>query len=246
MSKNAKYLGIKGERNMAKTNRGLVAYAKAQVGGAYWYGTFGQKSSEALYKQKKKQYPQYYNASDFSKQYGRKVHDCIGLVKGYLWCDSAYDDTPKYNSKQDVSANGMLKKCKKKGDIDSIPEVEGVLVFFDGHVGIYIGKGLVIEAKGHAYGVVITALDSRPWTHWGYCPWIEYESEKVTTTKQYFKSCDPKHTSLVDALKSIGEYSGFSHRMRIASVNDVKNYVGTAKQNVKLLNLLKQGKLIKP
>ena len=26
----------------SKTNTGLVAYAKAQVGNPYWYGTFGQ------------------------------------------------------------------------------------------------------------------------------------------------------------------------------------------------------------
>ncbi len=231
---------------MAKTNIGLVEYAKAQLGLPYWYGTFGQKSTEALYKSKKKQYPKYYTANDFSKQYGKKVHDCVGLIKGYLWCDSAADTTPTYNSKQDVSANGMLKACKKKGKIKTIPEVAGVLVFFDGHVGVYIGDGYVVEAKGHAYGVVKTKLSSRPWTDWGYCPWIEYKAEKVATTKQFFKCCDSRINSIVDALESIGEYSGFSHRMRIASVNGIKNYIGTANQNIKLLDLLKQGKLIKP
>ena len=39
-----------------KTNTGLVAYAKAQLGKPYWYGTFGQTASEALYKDKSRQY----------------------------------------------------------------------------------------------------------------------------------------------------------------------------------------------
>ena len=38
---------------MAKTNTGLVAYAKAQLGLPYWYGTFGQIGTEALYNSKK-------------------------------------------------------------------------------------------------------------------------------------------------------------------------------------------------
>ena len=36
----------------SKTNTGLVAYAKAQVGTPYWYGTFGQVETEALLKSK--------------------------------------------------------------------------------------------------------------------------------------------------------------------------------------------------
>ena len=47
---------------MAKTNIGLVEYAKAQLGLPYWYGTYGQISSEELYKRKKAQYPRNYTA----------------------------------------------------------------------------------------------------------------------------------------------------------------------------------------
>lgn len=174
---------------MAKTNTGLVAYAKAQLGRPYWYGCFGQTSTPALYTSKKKQYPQQYqwpcsnNQSGTSpaKQLGVKVHDCVGLIKGYLWCSSA-EGAPTYKASQDVSANGMLSVCKKKGKIGTMPDVPGVLVFLPGHVGVYIGGGYVIEAKGHRYGVVKTALKGRGWTDWGYCPWITYEEKKATTT----------------------------------------------------------------
>lgn len=156
-----------------KTNIGLVEYAKQQLGKPYWYGTYGKEASERLYKQKKKQYPQYYKWT-YAGETGVKVHDCVGLIKGYLWCKTVRDTNPKYNAMQDKSANGMYKACAVRGVIDTLPEIPGVLVFFNGHVGIYEGKGKVIEARGHAYGVVRTDLKSRPWKSWGYCPYIEY------------------------------------------------------------------------
>ena len=157
-----------------KTAKGLVEYAQAQLGLPYWYGTFGQKATAELYAAKKKQYPELYKSwNDFPTQYGKRVHDCVGLIKGYLWSDTT-TSTPKYNSSQDVSANGMLARCKENGSISSMPDIPGVLVFMDGHVGVYIGGGFVIEARGHQYGVVKTALKSRPWKWWGKCPWIDY------------------------------------------------------------------------
>ena len=161
---------------MSKTNKGLVEYAKAQLGKPYWFGTFGQTSTKVLYEQKKAQYPSYYTAQDFMLQYGQRVHDCIGLIKGYLWSDSS-TSKPKYNPKQDVSADGMLARCKEFGKISTIPELPGILVFSSQHVGVYIGNGYVIEARGHAYGVVKTKLSSRGWKNWGKCPWIEYIEE---------------------------------------------------------------------
>ena len=162
---------------MEKTNAGLVEYAKAQLGNPYWYGTYGQTASESLYQGKKKQYPQYYTATDFAKQYGKRVHDCSGLIKGYLMSDSPTSN-PKYNKAYDYSANGTRNACKEKGDISSMPDLPGVLVFYDGHVGIYIGNGEVIEARGHAYGVVRTKLSSRGWKWWGKHPAITYTEEK--------------------------------------------------------------------
>lgn len=172
--------------NMSKTNIGLVEYAKAQLGRSYWYGCFGQIATEALYNSKKKQYPKFYTATDYARQYGYRVYDCIGLIKGYLWSDTP-TSTPKYNPSQDVSADGMLLKCKVKGAISSMPEVPGILVFSSQHVGVYIGNGYVIEARGHSFGVVKTKLSSRGWKNWGRCPWIEYiveDKPKKETSKE--------------------------------------------------------------
>ena len=61
----------------------------------------------------------------------------------------------------------------------------------------------------------------------------------------YYPKCASWHTSFVDALKSIGVDSSLSNRKSIAALNGYSNYSGTAAQNTALLNLLKQGKLIK-
>ena len=70
----------------SKTNTGLVAYAKAQVGNPYWYGTFGQVATEALLKSKMAQYPGQFEgsrpATARAKHIGKRVHDCCGLIKG--------------------------------------------------------------------------------------------------------------------------------------------------------------------
>ena len=160
---------------MRKTGKGLAEYAIAQLGRPYWWGTFGQRADGALYAQKKAQYPGYYTAADYTAQYGQKVHDCCGLIKGYLWCDGA-DGSPRYNAAQDVAVAGLYKNCSRKGDISTLPEIPGVCVFMAnmGHVGVYIGNGEVVEAMGHAYGVVKTKLAGRGWAYWGMPDWIAY------------------------------------------------------------------------
>lgn len=187
---------------MSKTNTGLVAYAKAQLGKPYWYGTFGLTSTKALYESKKKQYPSQYQWACPSNQLGVRVHDCIGLIKGYLWSDTP-TSAPKYNAAQDVSANGMLDKCTSKGSINSMPDVPGVLVFLPGHVGVYIGDGYVIEAKGHAYGVVKTKLAGRGWKSWGKCPWITYETTTPSKPKEETK---PTTTTPTQASTKVEPY----------------------------------------
>ena len=164
---------------MSKTNKGLVAYAKAQVGKPYWFGCFGQKSSLGLLANKRKQYPSYYTANDFNNQIGVKVHDCIGLIKGYLWCDNPTSE-PIYKASQDTNAKGMYSMAKVKGTNANMKYLDGVLVFKGNspdkihHVGIYCEDGYVYEAKGHKFGVVKTKYKNCDWKYWCLCPFIEY------------------------------------------------------------------------
>lgn len=81
----------------------------------------------------------------------------------------------------------------------------------------------------------------------------EPTSKKVEETKKtpaktktvYYPKYRGKSSSIVDALKSLGINSGKNNRKRIAVLNGIKNYSGSAIQNARLLNLLKKGKLIK-
>lgn len=164
------------------TNKQLVEFAKGMLGKEYWYGCWCQKATESLLKEKKKQYPKYYNPDNYDKGWtcnNEKVTDCAGLIKGANWCNGDINATPKYNSKEDKSANGLYEEATEKGPISSMPEIPGLCVRYSGHVGVYIGNGQVIEARGHDYGVVKTILSQRKWTDWFKCKLIEYKQPKT-------------------------------------------------------------------
>ena len=161
-----------------KTAAGLVAYARLQLGKPYWFGTFGQLPTEALLLRKSQQWPRMWTPARIDRarreHIGRfdRVHDCSGMIKAYLW-SATPTSPPRYNAAQDLNAN-MFRSRSNPRPIATIPETPGLGVFFDGHVGIYIGGGQVIEARGAEHGVVQTALRGRPFTTWGELPWIQY------------------------------------------------------------------------
>ncbi|MBU5418397.1 GH25 family lysozyme [Anaerobutyricum soehngenii] len=73
----------------------------------------------------------------------------------------------------------------------------------------------------------------------------ENKKKPVKKKTVYYPKYKGKSKSLVDALKSLGINSEKNNRKRIAVLNGIKNYSGTATQNTRLLILLKRGKLIK-
>ena len=166
---------------MSKTASGLVDYCKAQLGLPYWMGTYGNTATKTLYEANKKRLPEYYIDDDFPKQFGKRVHDCVGLIKGYRW-SATPTSAPVYNAAQDVAVSGLYDQCSRKGLLKSMPKIPGVCVFMPSHVGVYIGDGLVIEARGHAWGVVKTRLVDRGWTKWGMPDWITYDTEEEKET----------------------------------------------------------------
>ncbi len=78
----------------------------------------------------------------------------------------------------------------------------------------------------------------------GLISFLDLKKKKVATSK-YYPKCSANHTSIVSALKSVKVNSSFSNRRKIAKKNGIKLYLGTAAQNIKLLDLLKSGKLLK-
>ena len=72
------------------------------------------------------------------------------------------------------------------------------------------------------------------------------DSPKTSASASYYPKYSGNTVSIVTALSSLGYKSSFSYRKTIAKANGISAYIGTAKQNTKMLTLLKQGKLIKP
>lgn len=256
---------------MNLTNSGLLENTiKCYKNSNYYiYGTFGQKLTSSLIESKIKQYPSFYRTQErinnARKQVGKYGYDCVGLIKCYLF--GGFGNV-KYNSKYDLSANGMYNACKEKGNIKTIPNIKGLLVWMDGHIGIYDGEKYSYECtvSNGCFKIVKTVARTRGWTNWGKCAYITYESTnnqiknptKTNTSKTnnstnkpnknqvvYYKACSSKYDSIALALKSIGVDGSYSFRKKIAAKNNIKNYTGSVNQNINMLNKLKQGKLIK-
>ncbi len=186
------------------TNTGLVELAEKALkeGWGYVNGTFGNILTETLMSQKCSQsggvgqYNTYWKDKYIKKFIGKRVSDCYGLVKAYVWW-TGENSSPSYNSNGCVDRNqeGAYSVAKEKGPLSTMPDLPGVILWMKGHVGIYVGNGEFIECAGCPVGTrkgtiingVITS--GSKFTHWFKDNWISYESvEKEFTlveAKQY-------------------------------------------------------------
>ena len=159
----------------------LVQYAlhAYQEHWGYVWGTFGHVLTESLFEAKLAQYPDALAGNaDFIRQtwVGGRTTDCVGLIKGYGWLDAETEEIVyNTNGMPDISANEMYHAATVSGTINTIPETPGLAVWHDGHIGVYIGNGEVVEAMGTRYGVVKTKLEGARWTHWLKIPYISYD-----------------------------------------------------------------------
>ena len=170
-----------------------------ELGSPYWYGTCMYRCKDSTLKSKTKQYPKHYTSGRMAKYREdiaakRIAADCVGSIKGYCRTgggeslieafgnNKAFDN--KYNTHgcPDKSANGMFEYAKAQGmpwgSIDTLPELPGLCVRYDGHVGVYAGNGKVVEWRGFKYGSQVAELANtgpdREWTHWYQHPAITY------------------------------------------------------------------------
>lgn len=191
-------------KNTPFTNEHFIAFCEKMLGQPYWYGTVVYKCSESVRSSKATQYPSHYGASRTARYKqditAKKVcADCMGGAKGYAWTNGGVGVvesigtnktfTNKYGSNgcPDKGANSMFSYAKSKGmdwgAIGTLPEIVGLALHMDGHIGYYAGNGYAIEWKGFAHGCVKTKVAGRGWTHWYKLPFIQYDAAGTVESK---------------------------------------------------------------
>lgn len=132
--------------------------------------------------------------------------DCVCTIKGILWgwdgdVNATYGGASYVaNGVPDVGANTMYNRYCTNRSTDFSNIIKGEAVWMDGHIGVYIGDGKVVECTPKWDNKVqITSLANignregnfRKWTGHGRLPWIEY----ITGTNP---KPTPKTRELVD------------------------------------------------
>ena len=162
------------------------AWALARVGNPYLMGGTGQFCTVSYRKARAAQYPQ--SAAKIRNNCQRMRGDAT-TCKGCRYYDDAaatgkraYDCAQLTRWAMDAigislvsGATSQWKKTPwaKQGEISSLPASSLCLVFRQdspatmGHVGLYLGDGTVVHAKGHDYGIVRETLaEYGRFTHW--------------------------------------------------------------------------------
>ena len=118
--------------------------------------------------------------------------DCVCLIKSILWGwngnKSQVYGGAKYasNGVPDIGADEMITRCKNVSTNFNALTI-GEIVWIKGHVGVYIGNGLVVECTpAWKNGVQITSCNCtisgykrRNWTKHGKLPYITYNLESA-------------------------------------------------------------------
>ena len=190
-----------------KTAKELAAAAESVAKNyktLYVMGCFGWPMTASMKARAKKE--QSYNcksaratkidAAD-SKTFG---FDCVCFIKALLWVWNG-DATKNYggavyksNGVPEINADQMIEVCKDVSTDFSKIQV-GEVVWLKGHIGVYIGNGLAVEATpSWKDGVQITAVhnigkksgyNGRSWTKHGKLPYVSYPAE-VEKPKQTY------------------------------------------------------------
>ena len=169
-----------------KNNLDLVKWSEfaADKGWGYVWGTYGTVLSDSFLESKVTQYPDEVGGNEEfirANWLGKRTADCVGLIKGYSWYDTTSQSTILVsNGMPDIGADDMYNNATEKGTIDTISEIPGLAVWKEGHIGVYIGNGEIVEAYGTTTGVIRSQLSNGGWTHWLKIPYITYLEQEVT------------------------------------------------------------------
>lgn len=136
---------------------------------------------------------------------------CKGILWGWNGNSSSYTGGAKYNTNgvPDVSANGMITKCKNVSTTGWKDMEIGEGLWMEGHWGLYIGDGLAVECTPvWKNGVQITAVgniapkagyNTRTWTKHGKLPYITYVKDEAKEEHEKNKEAVAKRFGFNDS-----------------------------------------------
>lgn len=174
-----------GGEYMTAQQQKIVDFCVSKLGCGYIYGATGWVCTAARRQQQVAQYPEHADKilGIGAKWDGKQCFDCAQLVKAAAkevgvtmpsGATSQYVKTPNLWARRGQIVNGQL-PVDAPGIILYRLDAKGIAQ----HTGIYIGGGVVIEAKGAAYGVVQTSLAAGAWTDYGMLAGVPYEDAVV-------------------------------------------------------------------
>lgn len=161
-----------------KRSAAVALYASEQVGGPYIYGATAQPCTIGYRIARAEQYPEYADKIEGCcpalshegtgcsgcKWDGRLAHDCAQLTR--FAAKAAGLTLPSGATSQwedgDWAASGLIADLPRGYVAFVYRKRDGRMV----HTGVLDVDGTVIEARGHADGVVRGDVTDYPWTHW--------------------------------------------------------------------------------
>lgn len=150
---------------------GLVEFVKSKVGTPYVYGAKGEVMTESRIQQLKKENPSMYTSTYVAKArkfIGQQCTDCSGLIS---WYTGIIRGSYNFHDTAD-----------KKVSIGALDEsMIGWALWKPGHIGVYIGDGYCIEAKGIDYGTIKSKVSATNWQKVLKLCDIDYSQEPVYT-----------------------------------------------------------------
>lgn len=138
-----------------KNNLDLVKWCENAYknGWGYVYGGYGQICTKQYLDQQASLFPGNNEAGGEMRKVGEKwlgkrVCDCIGLIKSYAWYNADSGEiVAGSNGFTDCGANSIWSSVTESGSISNMPDTPGLAVWMNGHIGVYIGNGEVILMK---------------------------------------------------------------------------------------------------
>lgn len=199
----------------------------------YWWKT---KLTDPIFNKYTRWVANYAAELNFDKEYDMWQYSSTGWVEGIstiVDLNYCYKDFPKIIKA--AGKNNFDKKDIEKYKIGDTVRFNYVFLTSESKNPLrpYRNIGKITRIEKNARNPYLIGEDQG---------WVN--DQVIEGRINYLSNPDYIGDSFVNALKQINVNTSFENRKRIANLNGIVNYVGSANQNLELLQLLKDGRLI--